>query len=275
MRRTQRTISLLGTSALLGLVLGVSACEAPPTQGTNEREPKAAPGAAEDPAEAAPAKAGADAAMDTGRQVAPTEAAMLADGETGEPADAEDMGAEDAAATTGAEDEAGEAATDATGGATASDTAPKSDDIRHASHVPGGTPEAHASAFAELPKRKGDGAPIGGIGPGGIHLDDLVVGTDWEDSRCQTPKATFSVSTDDKVSLCLRIVHQPEEEALKVEWVREGRSPREANVTVTGIHAYRTRVWLPAKNYNKGKWKVRVLASDETLLGEGSFEITD
>lgn len=269
-------LSFSSLALLTGAVLsGVVGCDSAPR---DEPDVAAAPGrvkAAEtkvdDADDPSPDPASDPAAMPSGAETGEGgEGAASDDAANGDAVGATADGSSEAAETdTGAGTPAAEAA------APAAPSAPKSDDIRDASHVPTGTPGEHASAFRALPVAKGDGAPIGGIGPGGIHLDDLVVGTDWEDSRCQTPQASFSVATDERVSLCLRIVHQPRDEPLTISWEREGKSPKRANLNVKGIHAYRTRAWLPVKNYYKGNWKVRVLASDETVLGEGSFEITD
>ena len=147
-------------------------------------------------------------------------------------------------------------------------------DIRDAALIPDGTAPASAEAFVGLPRGRADARPVGGIGPGGLHLDDLVVGKDWRNSRCNAPSRVFSAGEDRRVSVCMRVVHQRIEESVTVVWTREGASPRRTVVHIPATHAYRTRAWLPAKTHFAGTWTVRVLAEDGTLLGHESFEIT-
>ncbi len=159
-------------------------------------------------------------------------------------------------------------------GAAVAEDRPETDDPRDPVLVPEGTPEANRKAFLALPIAKGDKRPVGGIGPGGIHLDELVIGKGWVQSRCETATGEFTAGIDDKVSLCVRVVHpRGTEEELTVKWIKEGKGPKRSKLTVKPIHAYLTRVWLPVKNWSKGSWTVVVEASDGTELGKGSFTV--
>jgi len=175
----------------------------------------------------------------------------------------------------GTEDDPDEAAADgdAADGSAGAER-PETDDPRDPILVPEGTPDANRKAFLALPVAKGDKLPVGGIGPGGIHLDELVVGKGWKKSRCETETGEFTVGIDDKVSLCVRVVHERgTEEELTVKWIKEGKGPKRSKLTVKPIHAYLTRVWLPVKGWSKGDWTVVVEASDGTELGKGSFTV--
>jgi hypothetical protein len=152
-------------------------------------------------------------------------------------------------------------------------TIAKSGDPRDPSLVPAGTPAANAKAFAKLPAVKGDGPPVGGIGPNGIHIDTLEVGKGWERSKCDQVSSVFTAGVDEKVNVCMRVVHPREEVELTIVWEHEGKVAQRSKESVQAIHAYLTRGWLPVKSERKGKWKASVQASDGTVLGEVNFEI--
>jgi hypothetical protein len=147
-------------------------------------------------------------------------------------------------------------------------------DPRDPSLVPDGTPDENATAFFAMRKSRRDGAPVGGIGPDGIHVDSLVVGRGFSNSRCESESHAFSVETDERVNVCLRAVHAGHtEQALTVKWTRDGRGPKATRLSLHNSHAYRTRAWLPVHDDSKGDWHVSVSASDGTVLGEADFAI--
>lgn len=152
---------------------------------------------------------------------------------------------------------------------------PRADlDPRDPALVPDGTPDENATAFFAMRKSKRDGIPVGGIGPHGIHVDSLVVGRGFSNSRCESEAREFSVESDDRVNLCLRVVHAGHiEESLAVKWTRDGRGPKITELSLHNGHAYRTRAWLPIRDYSKGDWHVTVTASDGSVLGEADFSV--
>jgi hypothetical protein len=152
-------------------------------------------------------------------------------------------------------------------------TPANTDDPRDPSLIPAGTPAANAKAFAKLPVNKGDGPPIGGIGPDGIHIDALEVGKGWEKSRCDLVGNSFTAGVDEKVNVCMRVVHKRADDELTIYWEQDGKVAQRSKVTVKAIPAYLTRGWLPVTKSRVGKWKAVVKASDGTVLGEASFEI--
>src|SRR5690606_29142910 len=149
----------------------------------------------------------------------------------------------------------------------------RSGDPRDPSVIPAGTPTANAKAFAKLPVAKGDGPPIGGIGLNGIHIDTLEIGKGWHNSKCDQIGNTFTAGVDDKVNVCMRVIHPREDEELTIEWEREGKLSQRSKVIVKPIHAYLTRGWLPVTPERAGKWKASIKTADGTVLGEVQFEI--
>lgn len=153
-------------------------------------------------------------------------------------------------------------------------TGSKSSNPRDPSHVPAGTPAANAKAFAKLPVAKGDGPPIGGIGPSGIHLDTIEIGKGWHNSRCDQVGNVFTSGVDDKVNICMRVIHPRDlAEELTIYWEHNGKLNQRSKVAVKTIHAYLTRGWLPITPDRVGKWKASIKTADGTVLGEVSFEI--
>jgi hypothetical protein len=149
------------------------------------------------------------------------------------------------------------------------------DDIRSPTYVPAGTSDENAEAFRAMRKSKRDSAPVGGIGPSGIHIDDLVVGRGFTKSRCETETGEFNVEEDDRANLCIRVVHGGAvDEQLTVKWTREGRGPKVTRLSLHNGHAYRTRAWLPVRHYSAGDWTVTVTASDGTVLGQADFVVS-
>jgi hypothetical protein len=153
---------------------------------------------------------------------------------------------------------------------------PPGADIRSDAVIPPGTPTANAEAFKGLPVAKGDGPPIGGIGTNGIHFDQMVVGRGWEKSRCVEATATFKIGVDDRVNICLRVVHPKDvEETLTVVWSKNGapKSTRRSTVTVKAMHAYLTRSYLPIKAGMEGDWTASIETADGAVLGKVTFEV--
>lgn len=251
----------LRTAAGLALGLLALACDAPDSKpAANKSAPAGDPAPAKVEPDLEPATPNAE--DDTADAVdGPTEEA----GETGETGE---TGAE-AGETGEAGAETGGADSDTDGGEPAN-----VDDPRDPGHAPAGTPEANVQAFTRLPVGKDDGPPVAGIGANGIHLDQLEVGKGWEKSRCTELATTFTAGVDDRVSVCMRVIHPPgEAEELTMLWERDGSVRQRSKVGVKPIRAYLTRSWLPVKPGRKGSWVAKVQAPDGTILGEVKFEI--
>ena len=116
---------------------------------------------------------------------------------------------------------------------------------------------------------------MGGIGTNGIHFDSMIVGRGWEKSRCVEEASTFQIGTDDRVNICLRVVHPKEaEETLTVVWSKNGaKSTRRSTVTVSSMHAYLTRSYLPIKGGYEGDWTATIETADGTVLGKVAFKV--
>lgn len=153
---------------------------------------------------------------------------------------------------------------------------PPGADIRSDAVIPPGTPTANAEAFKALPSAKADGPPVAGIGPNGIHFDQMVVGRGWEKSRCVEATNTFKLGVDDRANICLRVVHPKDaEEVLTVEWSKEGspKATRRSNVTVKAMHAYLTRSYLPLRSGMEGNWTATIQTADGYVLGKVAFTV--
>ncbi len=144
-----------------------------------------------------------------------------------------------------------------------------------AAMLPAGTPDANAAAFTSLPLSKRDKAPVAGIGASGIHLDELVVGQGWLDSRCEQPRTSFDANAaGERVNVCFRVVHPKLDERVSVEWSLGGKLRTTTSVGVKASHAYLTRAWLPVGPSRAGAWTATVKSGDGVVLGEVAFEIT-
>lgn len=152
--------------------------------------------------------------------------------------------------------------------------APTPSDLRSPSLLPADTPAANAEAFAALRLGKRDKPPIAGAGTSGIHLDELAVGKGWEDSRCTDVADAFTVDVDERVSLCFRVIHPPQDESVTVTWARDGKVRQRITVDVDPRHAYLTRAWLPVRKGKVGDWTATVLSDDGTVLGQATFTIS-
>ena len=243
--------SMLRSPALLplGLTFAMVACDAssPSPKTDAEAEPKAE------------AKAEPKAEPKTDAEAEPK-------------TDAEAEPKTDAKAAPKAEVKADPAGSDATPGSERA--APNSDDPRDPANLPADTKAEHKTAFLEIPVGKGDKPPVGGVGPNGIHLSEFMVGRGWTKSRCDEAASSFSIGTDDRANVCMRVVHTAGDESqLTIKWTKEGRPPKRTKMTVKPIRAYLTRAYLPLKSYTKGAWTATVEASDGTVLAEGKFTV--
>jgi hypothetical protein len=147
-------------------------------------------------------------------------------------------------------------------------------DIRSDEVIPPGTSERNAAAFRQLPVQAGDGPPVGGIGSGGIHLDELEVGHGWVKSRCSELSREFTIGVQDRVNVCMRVVHERGTATeLALEWLRNGRQARRSKVSIGDMHALLTRAYLPISAGYEGEWQARVVAVDGTVIGEVSFTV--
>lgn len=153
--------------------------------------------------------------------------------------------------------------------------APEGVDIRSDAAIPPGTPAANAEAFKALPQTKVDGPPVSGIASNGLHFDSLVLGRGWEKSKCQEATNTFTVGTDDRVNICVRVVHPADvDETLLIEWSKAGtKTVRKSNISVKAMHAYLTRGYLPIKTGYEGEWTAVVKAPDGTVLATLPFTV--
>jgi hypothetical protein len=153
--------------------------------------------------------------------------------------------------------------------------APEGVDIRSDAAIPPGTPAANAEAFKALPQTKVDGPPVSGIASNGLHFDSMVLGRGWEKSKCLEATSTFTVGTDDRVNICVRVVHPADaDETLLVEWSKAGtKTVRKSNISVKAMHAYLTRGYLPIKPGYEGEWTAVVKAPDGTVLATLPFTV--
>lgn len=175
--------------------------------------------------------------------------------------------------------EPNEPSTDATttttgsGDTTDTDTGGEEVDPRDPSVIPPGTPEENVKAFLKLPVSIHDGPPLGGIGRTGIHVDAISTGREYRSGECKEAASKFSIATDKEVSVCFRVVHDREEESVRILWEREGLTTRRGNVRIRDIHAYKTRAYLELRPEYVGAWRVRVISDDEVELASSEFEI--
>jgi len=141
--------------------------------------------------------------------------------------------------------------------------------------VPPGTPTAIAKVFQRLPVAIHDGPPLGGIGATGIHVDKIWLGTSYEKDGCASETGRFSLARDSQVNVCFRVVHSRQEEAVEVEWVKDGAAFRRRAVNIPDIHAYRSRAYLVLRREYIGAWQARVLSADAVVLASVDFTVTE
>ena len=141
--------------------------------------------------------------------------------------------------------------------------------------VPPGTPNAIAKVFQRLPVAIHDGPPLGGIGATGIHVDKIWLGTSYEKDGCASETGRFSLARDSQVNVCFRVVHSRQEEAVEVEWIKDGAAFRRRAINIPDIHADRSRAYLVRRREYIGAWQARVLAADAVVLASVEFTVTE
>jgi hypothetical protein len=139
--------------------------------------------------------------------------------------------------------------------------------------APPGTLQGHAKALRKLPHASTDRAPVGGIGPLGMHVDRIGMGTRYRDGVCTGPTGKFSVEDDDFAHLCFRVVHPRVKQRVIVRWERNGTLVRRTVVPIADSHAYRTRATLPLRHRFRGEWTVRIVSLDGIELAAHSFSV--
>ncbi|MCX4247530.1 DUF2914 domain-containing protein [Paraliomyxa miuraensis] len=140
--------------------------------------------------------------------------------------------------------------------------------------VPPGTDEDNAKALLKLPHAASDRPPLGGIGPMGMHVDRIAMGTEYEDGSCMGPTGKFSARDDDFANLCFRVVHPRTRQKVIVRWERGGKLVRRTFVTIDDSHAYRTRAVLPLRRRYRGEWTARVVSAEDGVeLASQTFQV--
>lgn len=139
--------------------------------------------------------------------------------------------------------------------------------------VPPGTLEGNAKALRNLPHASTDRAPVGGIGPEGMHVDRIGLGTNIQDGACMGPTGKFSVRDDHHAHVCFRVVHPRIKQRVVVRWERGGKLVRRTVVPIADSHAYRTRATLPLRRTFRGDWTVRIVSTDGIELASQSFQV--
>lgn len=139
--------------------------------------------------------------------------------------------------------------------------------------VPPGTLEGNAKALRNLPHASTDRAPVGGIGPEGMHVDRIGLGTNIQDGACMGPTGKLSVRDDDHAHVCFRVVHPRIKQRVIVRWERGGKLVRRTVVPIADSHAYRTRATLPLRRTFRGDWTVRIVSTDGIELASQSFQV--
>lgn len=139
--------------------------------------------------------------------------------------------------------------------------------------APPGTLEGHAKALRKLPHASTDRAPVGGIGPEGMHIDRIAMGTSIQNGACMGPTGNFSIRADDHAHVCFRVVHPRIKQRVVVRWERNGTLVRRTVVPIDDSHAYRTRATLPLRRKFGGEWTVRIVSLDGVELAAHSFQV--
>lgn len=138
---------------------------------------------------------------------------------------------------------------------------------------PAGTPPEIAAVFRKLPVSPADRAPVGGVGASGVHIDGISMGAGYDNGQCTGESKRFSVSTDSKPSVCVRVVHQRQKEELVVQWEKKGGATRRGKLHVKALHAYRTRAYLMLRSEYIGDWTVRISSQDGVELAAYDFSV--
>jgi hypothetical protein len=140
--------------------------------------------------------------------------------------------------------------------------------------APPGTLEGNAKALRKIPHASTDRAPLGGIGPRGMHVDRIGMGTRIQDGACMGPTGKFSVHDDHHAHVCFRVVHpRIHGQRVIVRWERNGMLVRRTVVPIADSHAYRTRATLPLRRTFRGDWTVRIVSTDGIELAAHSFQV--
>jgi hypothetical protein len=139
--------------------------------------------------------------------------------------------------------------------------------------APPGTLEGHAKALRKLPHASTDRAPLGGIGPRGMHVDRIAMGTTIKDGACAGPAGKFSIRDENFAHVCFRVVHPRISQRVIVRWERGGKLLRRTVVPIADSHAYRTRATLPLRRTFRGDWTVRIVSTDGIELAAHSFQV--
>lgn len=153
------------------------------------------------------------------------------------------------------------------------DVAPPPPPPRITRQSPPGTPQQHARALEKLPHSTHDRAPLGGIGPEGLHVDRVTMGTGYKGGGCTGPVGKFSFRTEKVAHVCFRAVHPRKVQRVIVRWEREGTLERRTFVRIGPSHGYRTRAGLSLRHRPKGRWKARIMSADGVELASHAFEI--
>ncbi|MFV8750492.1 DUF2914 domain-containing protein [Nannocystaceae bacterium ST9] len=169
---------------------------------------------------------------------------------------------------TGTETDTGTSTGSSTGSSTGDDVDPRDPSV-----IPPGTPEDNVKAFLKIPVSVHDGRPLGGIGRTGIHIDAITTGREYKSGQCNDEVREFSIATDKEVSVCFRVVHDREEESVRILWDKDGVTTRRGGVRIRDLHAYKTRAYLDLRPEYVGEWRVRVVSEDDVELAAFEFEI--
>jgi hypothetical protein len=138
--------------------------------------------------------------------------------------------------------------------------------------VPAGTPRIKAEAYRKLPRGRGDRGPLGGIGPEGLHVDSLTLGTRYRNG-CEGDSEHFTARRGHRINACIRVVHRRIPQQLLVRWERDGKLVWRQWLPVPAVHAYRSRASIPAKKRYRGTWTIRVESLDGVELARQSFTV--
>lgn len=128
-------------------------------------------------------------------------------------------------------------------------------------------------AFRKLPVSPSDRPPVGGVGPNGIHVDYISMGTKYGRDGCEGESKTFSLSGGDRPSVCVRLLHPREKEEVVLLWEKENGATRRGKLIIPNAHAYRTRAYLVLRREYVGQWTVRVQSLDGTDLATYAFTV--
>jgi hypothetical protein len=141
--------------------------------------------------------------------------------------------------------------------------------------VPAGTPPEIAKVFEDLPATPTDRPPVGKVGKSGIHIDRISMGTEYKSGRCGGQPDGFSISKRQRANVCFRVVHDRQEEEVRVLWQRDGGTMRRSKLKVPAAHAYRTRAFLVLRKEYAGRWTVRIMSADGIELAAHAFSVVE